>query len=126
MHHFLKRFTFAISRLFSKNETKERIELFPSGFRLICDGQAKGEVLWNQVNRIAAFKDDLLTVDLICMEFILREKDIVFEVNEDIEGFWDLAKRLPTIYPSINREWQSKVVLPPFARNPTTIYQRAD
>jgi hypothetical protein len=77
------------------------------------------------VDKIAVFKDDLVTYDLICMEFIIGAKNQVFEVNEEVGGFWDMVKRLKQLLPSSRQDWEAVVVKPAFARNPTVIYERS-
>ena len=41
---------------------------------------------WSEVREIATYKDDLLTTDLICVEFKLAD-DKVYLTHEEAEGF---------------------------------------
>ena len=86
----------------------------------------QGGVLWREVDEIAVFKADLITCDLICMEFIIRGKNQIFDVNEEVVGFGEMAERLKQALPCSRQDWEAAVVMPPFARNPTVIYERSD
>ena len=57
-------------------------------------------------------------------EFQLVGKDEVFEVNDDVGGFWDLVKRVKEVFPDSDHEWEDSVVKPAFARNANVIYER--
>ena len=102
-----------------KKDVPERIILRDDGFDLYS-----GDALWREVDKIAVFKDDLVTYDLICMEFIIGTKNEVFEVNEEVEGFWEMVKRIKEVHPTSRQDWEAIVVKPAFARNPTVIYER--
>ena len=108
-----------------KKEVPERIVLRDDGFDLHSGDALKYGVLWNEVDRIEVFKEDLITYDMVCMEFIVGAKDMVFPVNDEVEGFWEMVKRVKEVLPSSLQDWEAVVIKPAFARNPTVIYQRA-
>lgn len=108
-----------------KKEVPERILLKDDGFDLYSGDTIKGGVVWREVDKITVFKEDLITYDMICMEFIVSAKDQVFEVNDEVEGFWELAKRVKEVFPASRQDWEAAVVKPAFARNPTVIYERS-
>jgi hypothetical protein len=58
------------------------------------------------------------------LEFDLVDKDEVFEVNDDVGGFWDLARRVKEVFPSSDQEWEEGVVKPAFARNARVVFER--
>ena len=94
------------------------------GFELRHDEALVGGVKWNEIHKILAFKRDMVTSDLVCLEFQLVGKDEVFEVNDNVGGFWDLAKRVKKVFPDSDHEWEESVVKPVFARNANVIYER--
>ena len=108
-----------------KKDVPERIVLRDDGFDLYSGDALKYGVLWNEVDRIEVFKEDLITYDMVCMEFIVGAKDMVFPVNDEVEGFWEMVKRVKEVLPSSRQDWEAVVIKPAFARNPTVIYQRA-
>jgi hypothetical protein len=77
-----------------KREVLERIVLRDDGFDLYSGDHLKYQILWNEVDRIEVFKKDLITSDIVCMEFIVRAKNLIYPVNDEVEGFWDMVKRL--------------------------------
>lgn len=94
------------------------------GFDLRADTSTVGDVKWNEVQKILAFKRDMVTTDLVCLEFQLVGKDEAFEVNDDVGEFWDLVKRVKDVFPDSDQEWEEQVVKPAFSRNATVIYSR--
>lgn len=107
-----------------KKDVPERIALRGDGFDLCSGDDLKYRVLWNEVDRIEVFKEDLITYDMVCMEFIVGVKDMVFPVNDEVEGFWEMVKRIKEVFPTSRQDWEAVVVKPAFARNPTVIYER--
>ena len=108
-----------------KKDVPERVILRDDGFHLYSGKTFKGGVLWRKVDKIAVFKEDLITYDMVCMEFILRAKNEVFEVNDEVEGFWEMVKRVKEVLPTSQQDWEAVVIKPAFARNPTVIYERS-
>jgi hypothetical protein len=70
---------------------------------------------WADVRAIAAFKQDLLAVDLLCMEFELPDGVVV--IDEGMTGFDLLTRSVSMRFPGIDRDWRSRVTYPPFATN---------
>lgn len=83
---------------------------------------------WTNIRKIAAFKRDLFTTDVICWELELKEpfrrgweEFRLFETNEEIEGFQsvvDEAIRRNMVDP----HWIGLVMQPAFATCWTVIY----
>jgi hypothetical protein len=109
-----------------KKEVPERIVLGDDGFDLYTGDHLKYRVLWNEVDRIDVFKEDLVTYDMVCMEFIVRSKDMVFPVNDEVEGFWEMVNRVKEVLPTSRQDWEAVVIKPAFARNHTVIYERSE
>lgn len=108
-----------------KKEVPERIVLGDDGFDLYSGDHLKYRVLWNEVDRIEVFKEYLITYNMVCMEFIVRAKDMVYPVNDEVEGFWEMTKRVKEILPASRQDWEAVVIKPAFARNATVIYERS-
>ena len=86
----------------------------------------KGEshaVTWNSVNLIRAFKRDLFSVDLICLEF-QQDEGRVIEVDEHMAGYKDLIKVLSVHFKGIDQGWYLKVVQPAFELCLTEVWRR--
>jgi hypothetical protein len=83
---------------------------------------SKTAVKWQEINRVVVYKRDVYAFDLVCMGFTTAEGTI--ELNEEMEGWATLVDALPHyLRGTPNRaEWWNKVVQPPFAANPTTLF----
>jgi hypothetical protein len=77
---------------------------------------------WADVRAIAVFKQDLLTVDRICMQFELADR--VVATDEDMTGFDLLTRSVSIRFPDIDHEWRSRVTYPPFAANYEEIWRQ--
>ncbi len=78
---------------------------------------------WDEVHRVAAFKRDQFTVDLLCL-FFFGSDDTGVEVHEDMEGWKKLIEKLPTHLAGCIpwSAWFSAVAFPAFETNLTDIY----
>jgi hypothetical protein len=110
--------------LCKRNHVPDRVILKTEGFALYRGSAIKGGVDWREIDKITVFKEDLLTYDVVCMEFMLGAKNEVFEVNDDVEGFWGLVKRIKEVFPTSRQDWEAVVLKPAFDRNPTVVYER--
>jgi hypothetical protein len=99
-----------------------RIILTAEGFEL--SGRDSARVLWNEVSRIMVFKDNLRRRDLICMEFVIRTRNQIFEIDEKAEGFWRMVTRIKKIFPDSDQDWEAAVLKPTFIGDGTLIYER--
>jgi hypothetical protein len=82
-------------------------------------------VAWRDIIRIEAFKRDLLTVDLICLNIVVKHGTQV-EINEEMEGWESLVEKLPEYLPGCQTfgQWFLTVAFPAFKPNFTVIYKR--
>jgi len=80
-------------------------------------------VAWKDVTKIVGFKVDCLACDIICLELELDGSSAV-GVNEEMEGWPMLLEALPTRFGLRQEEWFTKVALPAFATNMTTLWPR--
>jgi len=81
-------------------------------------------IKWTDIERLQAYKADLLTTDEICIDITFNNKTIV--VTEQTKGWYQFIDRLKSALPSINENWETQVLETPFEYNLTTIYERAD
>ncbi len=99
------------------------------GHSIIIEGHG-GEISrfrWDSVQRIIAFKQDLLTVDRIWLAFEGEGEpsSSLGAIHEDVIGFRGLVDEIGRRYPDHDPAWRSKVAFPAFAANPTVVWQRS-
>jgi hypothetical protein len=94
---------------------------------LLVDGVITQESVWNfrwpEVQRIAGFKRDCITVDQICIEFTLNNWAV--EINEEMDGYKDVVAAMSKHFPDMNAQWWESVTFPPFAASLTIIWPTA-
>ena len=73
------------------------------------------------IERVAFFKRDEITTDLICCEVQASGQTWFF--HEEAEG-WDTLVRHLEGLPGFRRDWYSSVVQPPFAASETIAFSR--
>ncbi|GMG86374.1 hypothetical protein MNKW57_06950 [Biformimicrobium ophioploci] len=86
------------------------------GIRFLQDNSTIGKFQWDECSKIVTYKDDLLTTDLICLEFELSN-GTVYLAHEEQPGFEDLISALSTAFPGIDGNWYVEVMTPAFERN---------
>jgi len=96
------------------------ISLGPGGFGLDQNGQTVA-VKWRDIVRIAAFKRDLITVDMICLA--VETGDFAIELNDGMPGFDTLLPALDSAL-GIDPSWQLRVMFPAFEANMEMIFDR--
>jgi len=80
---------------------------------------------WNEISSIHAFKRDLMTVDLICIQIVLCDGTVI-KIHEEMEGWMELIENLPNYLPKCKRweTWWMVVAFPAFVTNYTELYNR--
>ena len=80
---------------------------------------------WSSVERVQAFKRDLVVVDLICLQFSLAGGKVI-EVDEEMKGFEALVAVMPQQLLGCPpfAEWWHPVAVPAFATNERVLYAR--
>jgi hypothetical protein len=81
-------------------------------------------IKWTDIERLQAYKVDLLTTDEICIDIIFDNKTII--VTEETKGWYQFIDKGKSALPFINDNWEALVLETPFEYNLTTIYERAD
>ncbi|ALI98582.1 hypothetical protein [Rufibacter tibetensis] len=78
---------------------------------------------WSELNTIVAYKKDLYTYDVICLDvFTAGGHDL--SINEDTPGWHQFIERLNKAFTSIDKGWQSEVSQTAFETKLTLLYDR--
>jgi hypothetical protein len=77
---------------------------------------------WSDIDRIEAFKADLLTADDVCLAFIAGA--MTYTVDEETPGWQQLGEAIRARF-AVHPNWFATVVQPPFAMNRTILWDRA-
>ena len=80
------------------------------------------ELDWDNITQLNVFKVDLFTTDRIDMEIVYSDK--AFTINEELPGWNQFVLKTKEVFPSIPKDWDVKIVQPPFAENFMTIYTK--
>jgi hypothetical protein len=97
------------------------IEIRDDGFTVALKSGAK-DILWKDIQEINAYKDDLMTYDVICLDIILT--DSVVKITEEVEGWSDFTEKLNKVFPAIDKEWYINIMLPAFETNFITLFKK--
>lgn len=91
----------------------------------VRDGNSTDAFALDDVVAIVVYKRDLVAFDLICCDVETRQAGdgLIRTLHEDMPGFAEAMERFETL-PEFARDWRDTVVLPPFARNATTVFRR--
>ena len=100
---------------------KGTIELNSNGFK-VTHNNGVSLVEWNLIDKIIAYKVDLITIDEICFEIEYSDKSLL--ITEECAGWRIFLEELLQNFPAIDKEWEEKIVKPPFERNETELYNR--
>lgn len=103
---------------------KPEIIVTDNGFA-IAQAMATDAVSLDEVSQIVAYKIDQLTTDLVCCDIVTGSGNgkQIRTIHEEIPGFDALMALFETL-PGFNSKWRDAVIIPPFAINRTTIYDR--
>ena len=80
------------------------------------------KALWSEIEKIEAYKEDLMTYDMLCLNIDLKESIIL--ITEETEGYEYFIKELEKQFPSIEKGWDWKIIQSPFVRNHTVIFSK--
>lgn len=90
------------------------------GFSIIIYNKEE-YIAWDEIQKLVAFKIDLLTYDEIRLQIHL-ENGAVFEFGEEIPGWFQFLVRSKEQFPSINPLWEVDISSPAFEKKETVIY----
>jgi hypothetical protein len=88
-------------------------------------GKKLDAISWSKIERVTAFKRDLITTDCICLLFALADGRCV-ELNEEMKGWPELVESMTNCLPGCKplSDWIFDVASPAFATNLTEVYSR--
>lgn len=81
-------------------------------------------IKWTDIERIQAYKIDLLTTDEVCMDITYDNK--ILKITEETKGWYQFSEKLKSALPLNYDNWETLVIETPFKYNLTTIYERSD
>jgi hypothetical protein len=120
---FQKLHNFVEKRLHGKQE-QARLAVSDDEVVLYSDERELWRFRWDAVTRIEAYKRDLFSTDLVCLDFYVAALDMTYPTHEEVQGFVTLREQLSSRFPSVGSDWLRKVTLPPFAPNHKVLYER--
>lgn len=92
----------------------------PDGFEFTINNQ-KQTVNWADIESIFAYKRDLYTVDELDLD-IFTNNGFKLHLTEECPGWYQFILKLKEIFPSIDKEFDVKLMFPPFDTNLTLVY----
>jgi hypothetical protein len=93
------------------------------GFNIKLDNELY-LIKWTDIERLQAYKVDLMTTDEICMDITFNNRWIM--ITEETAGWYQFIERIKSALPEINNKWEASVLKSPFEYDLTTIYERVD
>jgi len=112
-----------IKDIFKLKKREQKLHLLKNGFE-INDGTSISNIKWDEIEKIDAFKRDLLTEDQICLEIHVDKKQ--FYCSEDFNGWIEFEKELQIRLAELDKNWLSKVLQPPFEESRITIFPKLE
>jgi hypothetical protein len=77
--------------------------------------------LWLEIQTIFAYKRDLYTEDELNLDVILVN-NFRLHLTENIPGWYQFIDRIKLVFPTIDKDFDVKLMFPPFATNLTLVY----
>jgi len=82
------------------------------------------KIKWADVERLVAYKADLMTIDEIRMDIVYNNWRTT--ITEDTPGWFQFILKTKSVFKSIPNDWDVKIIQPAFATNLTVLYERED
>jgi hypothetical protein len=114
----------SLQRAFRPRKQQSSLIVTEAEVSLLTDGKETWRFRWNQITRIETYKQDLFSVDLICLDFFVESLQLPYRINEEMQGFQELMKYMRQLFPSIDENWHRQVTFPAFAANHKVLYER--
>ena len=89
------------------------------GFEIVLES-SREKVRWTSIERIIAYKVDLFTTDLICLDIECNGRKLT--ISEEVPGWFQFIKKVSSTLSGIPKNWELQVANPTFHANCTTIY----
>jgi hypothetical protein len=103
---------------------KRRLMATDTEVQLFADDREIWRFRWDEVTRIVAYKRDLWTVDLICLDFFVASRQLTYQADEEMHGFRDMSDRMRLLFPSVGESWWPEVAFPAFVTNEKVLYDK--
>jgi len=119
------------TKLAGKEPAPTAIALETSNIGIVLRSQSGGaavqerRVAWSEISRVAVFKRDLLTTDLLCLVLELPGPQTL-ELHEEMVGWQPLLECLHTHLPGMPpwHEWWGDLAFPAFETNARVLFER--
>jgi hypothetical protein len=79
-------------------------------------------IKWREIDKLVAYKTDLLTTDEICLDIIYGCHKIT--ISEDTPGWYQFVEKSKLMFNKIDHAWDTKIMQPAFETNLTIIYEK--
>jgi len=101
------------------------LKVSDESIRIEYMGKEIAEIKSRDVNEVVAFKRDLFTEDLICVQITFGHgnHERTEEIHEEMRGFDEVMAHLARQLPGFDRDWRMKVVKPAFEAIWTVLYR---
>lgn len=105
-----------------ENTAANQFSFSPDGFSIHQDGDTKN-IQWNDIESLLAFKEDLITHDLIYLDIFCSDH-FSLRISEETPGWNDFLTASKEAFPSITRNWEEVINLRPFVTNFTVVFDK--
>ncbi len=78
---------------------------------------------WKDIEKMIAYKVDLIGFDEVCIDIHTRDKNIL-TLTEEFDGYEEFVRRTKDIFESIPKDWELRIIKPPFERNEITLIDK--
>ena len=95
-------------------------EYTSEGFSFV-HGDTKPSILWTDIELIFAYKRDLYTVDELDID-VFTKSGQKLHLTEEAPGWYQFILKLKEVFPSIDKEFDVKLMFPAFETNLTLVY----
>ncbi len=84
-------------------------------------GDNKDSISWADIESIFAYKRDLFTFDELDID-IFTKSGYKLHLTEELPGWFQFIEILKNVFPTIDKEFDGKLMFPPFETNLTLVY----
>ena len=81
-------------------------------------------IAWTSIVEIRAFKKDLLTTDLVCLELHINGVEGVYVIHEEMAGYQRAVEAMERFLPGFTTDCCQSVVFPAFETNYRTVWKK--
>lgn len=121
MFQALQRFA---KRLRKPKSQPKHLQITDDGLVLFESSREVYRFRWMDVSKVETYKQDLFSVDMICLDFAVDADQMVYMADDEMDGFRELSSRLTQYFPTIAPDWWSEVAFPAFATKHRILYER--